>query len=197
MDQPLFTREGLRPLIDAGFVVCGAHTYGMPTVQYFAYPGGFKLYIGRYCSIARQVEIFLGGYHRADWVTTYPFPAFELWAELQDRLDHAPPRGDVVIGSDVWIGEGVTVMAGVRIGHGAVIGARAVVTKDVPPYAVVAGNPGQVVKRRFDEATIAALLEIAWWRWPEARVRANLPLLLSGDIAGFIARNRPAAAAQT
>lgn len=101
-------------------------------------------------------------------------------------LDINATKGDVVIGNDVWIGYGATIMSGVSIGDGAVIGARSVVTKDVPPYAIVAGNPGVVVKHRFDEQTVVDLLQIAWWDWSRPLVEARLPLLLSGDIRAFI-----------
>jgi acetyltransferase-like isoleucine patch superfamily enzyme len=193
---PIFTRDALKTFIDRRVAVVGEHSYGAPSINHANAPGGFRLYIGRYCSIGQQVQVYLGGAHRTEWVTTYPFPAFPNWPEVAGRRDYSPPaRGDVVIGSDVWIGDHCTIMDGVRIGHGAVVGSQAVVTKDVPPYAVVAGNPARIVKHRFEAETVAALLEIAWWRWPEGRVRANLPRLLSGDLEGFIAANRPAPAA--
>ncbi len=165
----------------------GAHTYGSPRV--LSWDETTSLAIGRYCSIARGVTIALGGEHRSDWVTTYPFG--EFWPEAAGIEGHPRSRGDVVIGNDVWIGLDALILSGVTIGDGAVIGARAVVTKDVPPYAVVAGNPAQVVKYRFDDETIARLLAIRWWDWPEAKVREHLSALMSPDVAAFARTHHP------
>jgi acetyltransferase-like isoleucine patch superfamily enzyme len=189
---PRYTRDELKPFIDRGFAVVGEHTYGAPVLRYWASPGTYRFYCGKYCSIADRVEIFLGGYHRPEWVSSYPFPAFPAWSEAAHTRSHTVGRGDVRVGNDVWLSSQCTIMAGVTVGDGAVIAARAVVTKDVPPYAIVAGNPGRIVKHRFDEATVAALLRIQWWDWPDERVRENLDLLLSGDLAAFIQRNDPA-----
>lgn len=152
-----------------------------------AWGEGAGLSIGHFCSIGNNVTIFLGGDHRMDWVTTFPFSVF--WEEARGIAGHPRTKGDVVIGSDVWLGDGCTILSGVRIGHGAVVGTRAVVTRDVPPYAIVAGNPATLVRHRFDEATVQALLAIAWWEWPKERIVAELPTLLSGRVAEFVARN--------
>lgn len=128
--------------------------------------------------------IFLGGEHRHDWVTTYPFSA--LWDQARSIPGHPRSKGDVIIGHDVWIGYGATILSGVNIGNGAVVGAKAVVTKDVPPYAIVAGNPARIVKFRFTPRQINRLLAIAWWDWPEGEIIAALPLLLHTDIDLFI-----------
>ena len=92
----------------------------------------------------------------------------------------------MTIGNDVWIGRNVIIISGVKIGDGSVIGAGSVVTKDVPPYAIAAGNPAKIVRMRFDEETIKKLLKIEWWNWSLERVLANLPYLLSNDIAEFV-----------
>lgn len=166
-----------------GFTI-GAHTYGRPKVRFP--DSGARLSIGRYGSIADRVEILLGGNHRTDWATTFPFAAFpKVWPGAQADSGHAT-RGDVAIGHDVWLGSGAMVLSGVTIGDGAVVGAHAVVARDVPAYAIVAGNPARVVRHRFDAATVAALLDAAWWDLPEAEVARLVPLLQSDRIADLL-----------
>lgn len=160
----------------------GEGTFGVPTIH--SWGEGTQLLIGKYCSIAKGVNIFLGGEHRTDWVTTYPFSA--LWPEAKHIPGHPKSKGNVIIGNDVWIGALSCILSGVQIGDGAVVGAGALVTKDVPPYAIVGGNPAKIIRYRFDEATIEALLQIRWWDWPKEEISQALPLLLSPDIAGFI-----------
>src|SRR5690606_30289259 len=92
------------------------------------------------------------------------------------------PAGDTVVGNDVWIGSEAIVMPGVTIGHGAVVGTHALVTRDVEPYAIVGGNPGKVIRKRFADADIARLLELAWWEWSDDQLRAAMPILTSGDV---------------
>jgi acetyltransferase-like isoleucine patch superfamily enzyme len=172
-----------------GFVI-GAHSYGRPKIRFPE--AGCRLTIGRYCSIADRVEILLGGNHRLDWATTYPFSAFpNAWPSAGDSGQaHHASRGDVTIGSDVWLGSGATIMSGVTIGHGAVVGARALVARDVPPYGVVAGNPARLIRMRFDEATVRDLLETAWWDLPEPAVASLAPLLQSERTTELIAALR-------
>ena len=97
-------------------------------------------------------------------------------------------KGNVSIGHDVWIGTEALILSGVSIGHGAVIAARSVVTKDVPPYAIVAGVPARVIRSRFDPATVASLLRIAWWDWPREKIETALPLLMSDRLDAFLAQ---------
>jgi acetyltransferase-like isoleucine patch superfamily enzyme len=168
-----------------GQIVVGPYTYGRPKVRFPE--SGARLVIGRYGSIADGVEILLGGNHRLDWTTSYPFPAMpRIWPDAAGLTGHDTTRGDVVIGHDVWLGSQCMILSGVTIGHGAAVAARAVVTRDVPPYAIVAGNPARVVRLRFDEATIAALLATRWWNLPKPQIDALLPLLLSDRIDDFI-----------
>ena len=96
--------------------------------------------------------------------------------------------GDTVVGHDVWIGSEAIVMPGIEIGHGAVIGTRAVVTRDVEPYAVVGGVPARTIRHRFPPEQVEALLRIRWWDWPDDQIRAAVPLLSSGDIDTFLER---------
>jgi len=160
----------------------GTHTYGKPKVV--SWEEGASLKIGKYCSIGPEVTIFLGSEHRIDWVSTYPFPFF--WEEARSIPGHPSTKGDVVIGNDVWIGFGVTVLSGVTVGDGAAVGARSVVTRDIPPYAIAAGNPARVIRYRFDEGTIRKLLEIQWWHWPDEKVKQNVRMICSDSIQSFI-----------
>ncbi|MBP1849007.1 CatB-related O-acetyltransferase [Rhizobium halophytocola] len=141
-----------------------------------------KLVIGKFAQIAR------GGYfitssanHPMGGATTYPFRIFRLETFGYNDL----PIRDTVLGHDVWLGHEAVVMPGVTIGHGAIIAARAVVARDVPPYAVVGGNPARLIRMRFTEDQIADLLAIAWWDWPVEVIEANLGALERGDIVAL------------
>lgn len=160
----------------------GRETYGNPKVH--TWGEGATLGIGSFTSIASGVQIFLGGEHRVDWVTTFPFNI--LWKEGKDIPGHPKTKGNVQIGNDVWIATEAIIMSGVTIGDGAVIGARAVVTKDVPPYTIVAGNPAAIIKKRFDDKTIQRLLKIRWWDWEDSKIREALPLMLNNEIEKFL-----------
>ena len=159
----------------------GDHSYGAPTLRWWG--EGARLRIGKFCSIARDVTIYLGGNHRTDWITTYPFSVMSPWRRWTRQDGHPATRGDVIIGNDVWLAEGCTIFSGVRIGDGAVVAGRAVVTREVPPYAIVAGNPARVVRYRFSEAEIKELLALQWWDWGDARIRQNLGTLLDDKVS--------------
>ena len=139
---------------------------------------------GAYCSIAENVKIFLGGNHRTDWVTTYPFNY--LRESARHFKGHPATRGDVIIGNDVWIGSGATILSGVTIGDGAVIGTQALVTRSIPAYGIAGGNPAQLVKMRFDARTIQRLLAIKWWDWDDEVLDRFMPLMLNTDIETFL-----------
>ncbi|WP_312958894.1 CatB-related O-acetyltransferase [Stutzerimonas nitrititolerans] len=160
----------------------GSGSYGVPIVH--DWHEGATLEIGCYTSIAEQVEIFLGGHHRSDWITTFPFPA--MIKEAQHIPDYAVSRGDVVIGSDVWLCTNSIILSGVTVGHGAVVAAGAVVSRDVAPYSIVAGNPARHIRWRFDPEIRAALLQAAWWEWPEQEVHNISPLLCSDRLKVFL-----------
>jgi acetyltransferase-like isoleucine patch superfamily enzyme len=169
----------------AGRLEIGAGTYGLPVIHTFRGCDHERLVIGKYCQIGSGVRVLLGGEHRSDWVSTYPV---RLMFGLDPLLDGQPyARGDVVIGHDVWIGNDVLIRSGVTVGNGAVLGACSVVTKDVCPYEVVAGNPCRRIRMRFDDRQIGALLAIRWWDWPPDKIAASVDLLSSGDVDKFIA----------
>lgn len=178
----LWRRGRASTVLPEGQVVVGRHSYGLDPATLLFHTGRERLSIGNYCSIARDV-LFVFGEHRTDLVSTYPFRT--LLADDGVNRD-ATDNGDIRVGSDVWIGTRATIMSGVTIGHGAVIAAGAVVTRDVPPYAIVGGVPAALIRKRFDDATVAALLSIAWWDWPDASVREAMPLFY-GDVEGFVA----------
>lgn len=133
--------------------------------------------------IRRRSCFLLGGEHRADWITTYPFNA--LFGEGAHITGHPSSKGDIVVGNDVWIGYQSCISSGVTIGNGAIIGARSVITKDVPPYAIVAGNPAKFVRYRFPQETIDKLESLAWWDWDISVIKGAIPLLLSNKIDEF------------
>lgn len=142
---------------------------------------GDKLIVGKFCQIATGVRFIMNGSnHPMNGVSTYPFKVFgDEWGKAS--LD-ARSKGDTVIGSDVWIGNGATIMQGVKIGDGAIIGTNSLVTKDVSPYTIVGGNPAKEIRKRFDEDTIAFLLELKWWDWDVEKITTHLDLLTSCNI---------------
>ncbi|MGF1659657.1 MAG: CatB-related O-acetyltransferase [Rubrimonas sp.] len=141
---------------------------------------GDRLVIGRFCAIAEGARFAMGGgAHAMGGFSTYPFEIFGL--PVGDAPS-GPPPADTVVGDDVWIGREAMILPGARIGSGAVIGAGAVVAGEIRPYAVVAGNPARELRRRFDDATVAALLDLAWWDWPPARIAAAAPAIRSADL---------------
>lgn len=162
----------------------GQGTYGDLIVRIWS--KDTNLIIGSYTSFAAGVKVILGGEHRTDWVTTYPFNV--LWESSKHITGHPKTKGDVIIGNDVWIGTEALILSGVTIGDGAVVGARSVVAKDVPPYAIVVGNPAKIVKYRFDENVIARLLATQWWYWDDNKLEKAMPDILNDSIEKFLDR---------
>jgi serine acetyltransferase len=105
------------------------------------------------------------------------------------EMGHPSCKGDIIVENDVWIGAKATIMSGVKIGNGSIVGSGSVVTKDVPPYAIVVGNPAIVVKYRFTEEQIQKLLDISWWSWDEEKIRDNAMNMWSSDIESFIEKH--------
>jgi acetyltransferase-like isoleucine patch superfamily enzyme len=165
----------------------GKYTYSDGNPKVFYQNNDAKLVVGKFCSIASSVTIYLGGNHRVDWVTTYPFGHIN-----QDKftdfngVGHPSTKGDVIIGNDVWIASDVTIMSGVTIGDGAVIANNSHVVKDVEPYSMVGGNPAKLIKYRFTKEQIEKLLEIKWWDWDDDKINKYTPLLCNNNIDDFI-----------
>ena len=146
---------------------------------------GDRLTIGAFCALAHGVRIVMnGGTHAMGGFSTCPFNIFGGgWeAGFDPATWSAGRKGDTVIGPDVWIGDGATILPGVTIGAGAIVAAMSVVPKNVPPYAVVAGNSARVVRTRFDADTVARLLGIAWWNWSVDRITRNLDAIRGTDL---------------
>ncbi len=183
--SPVYTNKVLK---GPAFLI-GEHTYGWPEIMFAN--SGSRLVIGKFCSISKEVKIFLGGNHRMDWVSMYPFKDMQsVFTNGAGVTGHPASNGDVVIGNDVWIGYGATILSGITIGDGAVIGANAHVIKDVEPYQVVGGNPAKEIRKRFDEETIAALLKIKWWDWHTKKINEEIALLSQPDISAFVNKHR-------
>lgn len=166
-------------------VTVGDHTYGGHRI--YKWTDNCSLTIGKFCSIADGVRIIVDGTHRTDWVSSYHLS--QLFTDIPNNPGHALGKGDMTIGNDVWIGIGATILPGVCIGDGATIGAEAVVTRNVLPYEVVAGNPAEHVKFRFTKEQIEALLKIKWWDWGIGKIRNKVYDLESTDIDKFIKEN--------
>ena len=141
-----------------------------------------KLIIGKFCALAAETRFIMTGDHKLDAISTYPFPIFGQGWEIAFNVHDLPVKGDIIVANDVWFGYDALVMNGVTIGNGAIIAAGAVVVKDVPAYAIVAGNPAKVVKMRFDDKTIQRLEKIAWWDWDIEKINKHLKLICHLDV---------------
>lgn len=145
---------------------------------------GDKLIIGKFCAIAKDVTFIMNGAnHKSTGFSTYPFFIFgNGWEKSAPQPGDLPFKGNTEIGNDVWIGYNATIMPGVKIGSGAIIASKSVVTNDVPAYAVVGGNPAKIIKQRFDDKTINALLSIAWWDWSNDKITAHLDAITQNNL---------------
>ena len=163
-------------LVKLGILQIGDYSYGK--INALFWDKKTKLIIGKFVSIADGVTFILGGNHRSDWITTYPFPALTRELNLAFEIEgHPTTKGDITIGHDVWIGQNATILSGVTIGNGAVIGAASVVAKDIPSYAICVGNPGRIVGYRFESKIVSQLEKIAWWNLEETKTRDSVEIL--------------------
>ena len=180
----------------------GRHTYGPQPVLLGYMPWlarkarGSR--VGNFCSLSDGLAFSFLGKHNYDCVSTYPFyDFFDVWGFEDEFWHKGKPDMEkieatpIVIENDVWVGANVVIKEGVKIHNGAVVAMGSFVIKDVPAYALVGGNPAQVIKYRFVQEHIDALQEIAWWNWPDQEIKNALPLLLSEDIDGLIKYSKP------
>lgn len=198
--QPHAGTVFLAPAIDHPRWKIGAYSYAsahVPPQDWAAYLAPYlypsspeKLVLGRFCQIADGVTfVTASANHRRDGFSTFPFAIFDGMDPARPSLPDGP-FPDTVIGHDVWIGQGARILPGARIGSGTIIGTGTVVGGTIPPYSVVAGNPGRVLRRRFDDATTDRLLDIGWWDWPIDRILAHEGAICGGDIAQLKAAAR-------
>src|ERR1700712_2554935 len=192
----------LRNQISSPLTEVGEYTYfddegsGVPfeAANVLYHYGPQRLIIGRFTAIAPGVTIVMpAGNHPTIGPSTYPFTMFGgTWTEATlEAFSSIPALPDTIIGNDVWLGRSATVLPGVTIGDGAIVAAHSVVTRDVPPYTIVAGNPARPVRARFDETDVALLLPIRWWDWPIEQITRHAATIMAGtptDLAAVHAR---------
>lgn len=167
-------------------ITVGDYTYGIPIIK--TWGDTTKLTIGKFCSIADNVQIFLGGEHHTEWISTYPFNV--LVPELCKNDEHvAKTKGDIWIGNDVWIGSNVTILSGVTIGDGAVIANGAVVADDVMSYEIVGGVPARKIRWRFPLDIICKIEKLEWWNWSDKKLAGAIPIICSGNVSLLIEYN--------
>lgn len=160
----------------------GAYSYFAETPLVVTYHlNSTKVKVGKFCSIALGCCFLLDSNHNIHRVTTATDHCF-----TKQTIDTSESKGDIIIENDVWIGVQAMFLSGITVHNGAVVAAGSVVTKDVPPYAVVAGNPAVVKKYRFPPETIQKLLDIAWWDWTHAEIQEAAELLWSFDVDQFV-----------
>jgi virginiamycin A acetyltransferase len=161
----------------------GAENFEKENVPYQYSFSKEKLIIGKFCAIAAGVKfITSSANHKLDGFSTYPFGIMSHGWEKEQNLSNLPNKGDTIVANDVWFGFESTIMPAVKIGDGAIIGAKAVVVKEVPPYAIVGGNPAKILRMRFDEKTIEELLKIRWWDWSKEKITRNIKAIVGSDL---------------
>lgn len=187
MLTPLSLKKGDVKCHEKSYICKSVKMYNS-TVDKYSYIGGHSILIntnvGKFCSIAGHCYFGLSN-HTSTYISTSP-----IFTEKKNGTHHSWIEKNISvnsqmcieIGNDIWIGERVTIMGGVKVGDGAIIGTGAIVTKDIPPYAVAVGVPAKVVKYRFDENTIAKLLKLKWWNLSEDILKQNISLFQTDQI---------------
>lgn len=155
-------------VFDSEIVSIGKNTYGELNIVTFR--NITKLLVGSFCSIGQNVTFIMDAGHILNHISTYPFKV----AILNTKNEEAISKGNIIIDDDVWIGFGSTIMSGVHIGQGAVIAAGSVVTKDVPPYAIVGGIPAKVIKYRFSSEMINELIKVDYSKLTDEMVKEHI-----------------------
>jgi acetyltransferase-like isoleucine patch superfamily enzyme len=144
--------------------------------------------IGAFCSLGPDIKYTARGKHDMDWISTYPFGAFDKWGRRDVPLNSFGWTPEpIIIGNDVWTGANIRIKQNVTIGDGAVVAAESYVTGNVEPYSIVGGNPAKLIRYRFDANTIKELLKIKWWLWEDEKISKFIDLLNNNkDIEKFI-----------
>lgn len=189
-DQPRVVL--LKPLITSPLIEVGEFSYYDDPVDPTAFEtrnvlyhyGPERLIIGKFCALGEGVRFIMNGAnHRIDGPSTFPFPIMGgSWAEHFDLITDLPGRGDTVVGNDVWFGYRVVVMPGVHIGDGAIVASGSVVVEHVPDYAIVGGNPAQLIRHRYSADDITRLLALAWWDWPIQHITDRIRTIMSATV---------------
>jgi acetyltransferase-like isoleucine patch superfamily enzyme len=160
----------------------GRGSYGPLEIEVFG--DDATLEIGAFCSFAKGVKILLGGEHRKEWITTYPFDRKYFF---DASLPHSTfAKGNIIIGNDVWVGTDVLILSGANIGNGVIIAAKSLVKGHLEPYGIYAGSPAKLVGKRFEDNVISELEKIAWWNWADEKIKKNSNILLSDNIEKFL-----------
>jgi acetyltransferase-like isoleucine patch superfamily enzyme len=162
----------------------GRHSFGHGVDTFQLFRPGARIEVGAFCSIQREARILAGSEHVTGRASTFPFNA-RIFAPERGNLEEAIDPGPTMIGNDVWIGMGAIILAGVMVGDGSVIGAGAVISKHVPAYSVIVGNPAEIVRYRFDEQLRRRLLALRWWDWDEQEL-ARVGRWITGDVEAFV-----------
>lgn len=153
-------------------VEVGKHSYG--AIRVLNWGKGQKLKIGSFCSIAQEVMFILNADHNVTTISTFPF---RNKLGIGEEPLEGVSKGDIIVGDDVWIGYRATILSGVTIGQGAIVAAGAVVSKDVPPYAIVGGCPARILKYRFSDDVVKKMVKLDYNKLDEEEIRNNIELI--------------------
>lgn len=181
-----FLKDNLKKEIESDLVEVGRWSYGKPNILRWDWKS--KLIIGNFCSLGPDIDFYIGGNHRLDWISTSPLPAPQfdsVFEKAKNIKNFNKSNGDIIIGHDVWIGGRTTILSGVKIGTGAVIAAGSVVVNDVGPYSISGGNPNKEIRKRFNEDVIKKLLESEWWNLTDDDINYLSEHLLSNNFEIF------------